>query len=332
MDDLQVTASYGESFRSSLKDVDPNNAPNVTVNRQYFDYSVNRNVSAIRWLGGNAELKPETAETKTFGLKYAPQALPGFVAAATYFDIAYEDIIDQPGGNVAASLSSAAQEAIFGAYIIRRPPAADVAGNAAFNALVQQLYADPAFQTPNPPASSTISLIVDNRGYNAGSLKTQGIDLSLSYAWETGLGEWITRLDGSYFLEFERSLTAADPLVDRLDYIDFPTSYRARAQLGWRKGSFGVNLYANYIPSYTNTNTTPAATVDDTTTLDLNLSYRTGTDAPIDMLSDITISFSAQNVLDQDPPYALIGGDQAFDSNYSNPIGRLISLQVMKAW
>lgn len=330
--DLQLTASYGESFRSSLKDIDPNNAPNVTVNQQYFDYSVNRNVSSVRWLSGNPELEPETAETKTFGVRFAPQALPGFVGSATYFDISYEDIIDQPGGNLTAGLSSADQEAIFAAYIIRRPPATDVAGNAAFNALVQQLYDNPAFQGTNPPAPSTISLIVDNRGYNAGSLKAQGIDLSLSYAWESSFGEWITTLDGSYFLTFERSLTNVDPLVDRLNYIDFPTRYRARAQLGWRKGGFGANLFLNYLPSYTNTYTTPTETIEDTKTLDLSLSYRTGPEAAMDMLSDITVALSAQNVLDEDPPYALIRGIQTYDSNYASPLGRMVSLQVMKAW
>lgn len=47
------------------------------------------------FLGGNAELEPEEADTWTVGLVYAPEAVPGLELAVDYYDITIEDVITQ---------------------------------------------------------------------------------------------------------------------------------------------------------------------------------------------------------------------------------------------
>jgi iron complex outermembrane receptor protein len=43
--------------------------------------------------GGNLELEPETADTKTFGIVIAPESIPGFSFSADYFDIQVDGYI-----------------------------------------------------------------------------------------------------------------------------------------------------------------------------------------------------------------------------------------------
>ena len=200
-------------------------------------------------------------------------------------------------------------------------------GTAAYNALVAQLYANTAFQG-STVAQSAIQIIVDNRGANAGSLRSRGLDLNLAYDWKTGMGDRLTGLTGTYFFKFDRSLTPTDSLADRINQIDFPTRYQARLQLGWHKGNVNANAFISYLPSYQNTNVTPVAPVSSNTNVDLNVGYRMP-DSSGALLQGVTLSLSAQNLFDRDPPYALIAA-QTFDSNYSSPIGRIVSFQVNK--
>jgi outer membrane receptor protein involved in Fe transport len=44
--------------------------------------------------GGNLQLKPEIADTKTFGFVYTPEAVPGLAVSADYFDIFVDKYID----------------------------------------------------------------------------------------------------------------------------------------------------------------------------------------------------------------------------------------------
>jgi outer membrane receptor protein involved in Fe transport len=109
------------------------------------------------YYGGNPNLKPETAETKTFGVGYTPSFLPGFRAQVDYFDIKIADTISRVGP---ATIMSLCANNALSCDLVHR----DING----------------------------SLWVSNDGYvidplsNNGSLQTKGIDIELSYAFDMG--------------------------------------------------------------------------------------------------------------------------------------------------
>jgi outer membrane receptor protein involved in Fe transport len=56
------------------------------------------------YYGGNPNLKPETATTKTFGVGFTPSFLPGFRAQVDYYDIKINDTISNIGPSTIMSL------------------------------------------------------------------------------------------------------------------------------------------------------------------------------------------------------------------------------------
>jgi iron complex outermembrane receptor protein len=52
------------------------------------------------FIGGNPSLKPETADTYTFGIVYTPTYLPSFSATVDYYDIKITDVISTYGANL----------------------------------------------------------------------------------------------------------------------------------------------------------------------------------------------------------------------------------------
>ncbi len=328
-DGLLIRSSYSTSFRSSIKDRDPDNAPNVVARvNNYFDYSISGNTTAITSTGGNPNVEPETAETYTLGIDWRPTFAPGLNFNATYFNIRYEDIIETSGQTVNTGISSAAQEATYAPFITRRPAAGDVAGNAAFDAQVAALLASPYFSSATVPAVSAVTVIVDGRGNNAGTLLTDGFDFAVSYNWDALGGVFDADIVGTYYLSYDRSFTPTEEPEDRLGESDFPTTYRLRGGLSWSNDNWRVAGFVNYLPGYTNTRVTPEADVDSYTTVDAHLAYTINEGAG--PLNGVTLGLNVVDLFDQDPPYAPTGGNQTFDSQNAGFLGRQVSLQLTK--
>ena len=121
------------------------------------------------YFGGNPNLKPETATTKTFGIGFTPSFLPGFRAQIDYYDIKITDTISNIGPGTILNLC----------------------GN-------KGLFCDLIHRDING------SLWVSNDGYvidplsNNGSLQTKGFDIELSYAFDLGrAGKLRTSLVGT---------------------------------------------------------------------------------------------------------------------------------------
>jgi outer membrane receptor protein involved in Fe transport len=111
--------------------------------------------------GGNLELNPETADTKTFGFVVAPESVPGFTFSADYFDINVDGYI----GSVDASI------------VINQC----ISGGIEF--FCELFHRDP-----------TTGVLFGNEGYivatsqNTGHLATKGVDFSATY--RLGFGDW----------------------------------------------------------------------------------------------------------------------------------------------
>ena len=233
----------------------------------------------------------------------------------------YENRIDVAPGNALA------QGTVYANLIRRRPVASDVAGNAAFNALVAAAFASPDLQNPIEPVSN-INVLLDGRRQNLGSLVQDGIDVAASYAFDTGFGDWRVGLDVAKVLTVDRQGAAGLPTVDVLDTIGNPVDLRVRGSLGWRMGGWSANAFANYTDSYRNTAITPNVQVDSLTTYDLTASYEFEGDG---LTNGVRISVNAINVLDEDPPIAL-NGTFSWDSQAASALGRWVSFEISKRW
>ena len=77
------------------------------------------------------------------------------------------------------------------------------------------------------------------------------------------------------------------------------------------------------------------ANIDSYTTVDLTLSYDTGSSLNAWIANDVTFALSMQNLLNTDSPLALnpvgaAGSGTRFDPTYGNPLGRIIQFQLGK--
>lgn len=323
IESLTARATYGTSFRApSLVDTSEQ-IHNIFIQNLTDPNGPGGITRGIYHNGGRATLQPEEATTWSVGLDWRPMgALQGLTASVTYYDVDYTDRIDVV---LNTALTNAA---VFGPYVIRRPPASDVAGTAAFNALVADFLANPDLQSPAEPVSN-INAIIDGRRANLGSMQQQGVDVNLGYSFPTSFGDWRVGLDVAKILDLTRSTAPGLPFVDVLDTFSNPVDLRARASAGWRMNGWAANLYLNYVDSYRNTAVTPNVEVDDYKTVDAAISYDFGDERGA--LSGVSLSINGQNLLDEDPPVVL-NGMVSWDNQNVSPLGRFVSFVVSKRW
>jgi iron complex outermembrane receptor protein len=215
---------------------------------------------------------------------------------------------------------------VYSPFIVRRPAPSDVAGNAAFNALVQSFLSNPDLQSP-VEAVTNINAIVDGRRANVGSTKQEGVDVDLSYRFDSSFGNWYTGLNVAKITDLTRSTAPGLPYIDVLDTFGNPVDLRARASLGWRLAGLSANAYVNYVDGYRNTAISPNVSVDSYRTVDASLAYEFGSG----MLDGLSIALNAQDIFDEEPPVVL-NGIYSWDNQNVSPLGRMVSVVVTKKW
>jgi outer membrane receptor protein involved in Fe transport len=143
-------------------------------------------------VGGNIDLKPETAKTWTLGVVFQPEFLPKFSVSVDYYNIRVKDVIGAatPGdlinscfGNVTAASASDPD-----CLVIRRNP------------ITGGLDGDPA-TTPGLFGPTT----------NLGELFTDGVDLIANYKTSVGFGSLALSFVGNWTRHSEFNSNAAAP-------------------------------------------------------------------------------------------------------------------------
>ncbi len=127
-------------------------------------------------VGGSEALKPETANTYSFGLVFSPELLSGLTVSIDYFDIEVEDLVGSVNPNLAMGNCLATGSDYF-CDLIKRGQGGSL-----------YLFDDGYFQRFN---------------INTGSLETKGFDLATDYAFEVGdMGDVKVNFVGTYLDEF----------------------------------------------------------------------------------------------------------------------------------
>jgi iron complex outermembrane recepter protein len=313
--DVALRGSYGTSFKAPLFSSLAGGGALSFLTLADPKSATGQTLSIIDSRGRQpGDLQPETATTWTTGLDFTPSAVKGLVLSSTYFSVDYTNKIGSVVPNTALQLESQ-----LGTLVQRNPSAT----------FVQSLQANPLFLgTPVNPA--TVGAYVDIRQSNIGVTKIHGLDLSARYSVESSWGSFDFGFSGVYLSDWIVKQTASAQELNHVSKVFYPASLKLRASAGWSSDAFSANTFLNYVTSYTNDAVTPNQKIACWTTIDLNVALdaaRTSW-API---ADFRIAVNVSNLFDARAPFVntVIG---AYDPVNASPIGRTISLQLLKRW
>jgi outer membrane receptor protein involved in Fe transport len=333
---LTLRGSWSSSYLApKMKDFD------VSLNAaSAIDNSTAANGMHLLALTGNAAeaLQAQQSDNFTIGLEWMPQSLRGASFSVTYYHIDYRDKIESVTVPIGTML---ANPAAYPGVLILDPTLDQVNQYIALGAVSGRLF-QALIQTPsgglvpNPNFDpGSVELIVDSRRRNVGVVASRGFDVSAAYDIAMLGGEMRIGFDGAWIEDLLRQVTRTSSAISTLDTYGNPTHLRLRAQLGYRRGGWSFNSFVHHRNSYTDNRFTPFVELDSYTTVDANVAYRFASATGV--LSGLSITFGAINLLDRDPPAARIRPtvaqyDLGFDPANASPLGRLLAIDVAKRW
>lgn len=313
--DWTAKATYGRSFRApSLGELtDPQTATPYTQ-------TVNgSNVVMLLVYGGNPDLKPETAVSWTAGLEYAPADRPLRISA-TLFDTKFKNRIGQPALNNLSTILTASDLAPFRRFISPATNAADLA-------LLQSYLQYASTGTISLYLPEAYSAIADARYANTGTFAVRGLDLTGSYRLSLHDDPLVLSGNLSWLMSYSRRITTAAQKTELAGTVENPADLRARASAAWTHGPLTSTLSLNH----TGDLYTPSGLrLPSRTTADLQVQY--ASPAKSGALRGVSLALTVQNLLDADPPFYDSPQGVGFDAANYDVSGRLVALQLTKAW
>ncbi|MFK0299568.1 TonB-dependent receptor domain-containing protein [Brevundimonas sp. NPDC090276] len=304
-----LRASWGTSFKAPAltQMFDASAATMTTVPR-----SDGLRVTSIYLYGGNPDLKPETAETWTAGFDYRAEG--GGRLSLGYFDIRFSDRINQPiNENLQAALTNPDL-----APFVRL---VDPAGNPADMALVRSYVEAPGFPAAGLYPPDAYGAILDGRWVNAAAVEVRGLDFAGSWPVRLGAGELTFDVSASYLFDYDQQNTPAAPLRSVRGLVGYPSKLRSRAGATWTRGEVFAGMSWSHVAAYEDREGTR---IDAWNTADLQLGWDRG--------DGLRALFNVQNLFDADPPFYDSTSGVGFDPGGADPLGRVVSLQLIKRW
>ncbi len=262
---------------------------------------------------GNADLEPETAVALNFGMIYQTDA---FYGSLDYWSFDFDDPFQIESGNqiVNAYGDNGCQDG------------GDGVGSAACDLLRARLS----------PIGTSVGGVQRIQRFiiNGSNIQTSGVDFVASYSFDDVAGGKLSlSFEGTYQLEYESedfvtndgfTLAPGGDFVglsnESVPFTPLP-ELKASFYVKWGNDAHRVTYAARYIDGYDDTasDTPPAlATIDDHTTHDVHYINN--------MFDNLTISLSALNFTDEDPPQ--VANDLNYDPYNHSPFGRMIKLGV----
>jgi outer membrane receptor protein involved in Fe transport len=316
--EARLRASWGRSFRApTLTDLhgangalllplpDPNSATGSSV--------------VLVPEGGSPHLKPETATTWTFSVDYSPTWLTGFKSTITYFNINYLNRIGQIANGFAALTDPTNAP-----FVTSSPSASE-----------QQQFIDAAATgfgftniTGTPYQASNVAAIVDFRPQNIASQKIDGADLLADYKVPVRIGRIDAFLNGTY-MDILQKVTPGSPEQKITGTAFNPPRFRARGGVNWTVSRWSLTGTVNYLGSeINNAAQTGGPEVSAWTTFDAQMGLSLQS-------IGMHMRLSVLNVFDRAPPYLQFNTIRSginYDVLNATPLGRFVSLDLVKSW
>ncbi len=316
VDGLTVKATYGESFRApSLGQLnDPQQATPVFISNGTTSI-----LTLLRY-GGNPNLRPETAKSWTAGAELAPKAWGGGRVSATFFDTKFNDRIGQPAINNITTVLTAPDLAPFRTLITPATNPADLA-------LVQSILATASASAAAAYPASAYQAIAEARYVNTGSFEVSGVDVSGAYPMRVAGDPVVLNANISWLMHYRRRITASASSVELAGVVENPADLRARLWASWIHGPITTTVSLNYTGDLSNPN---GPKVSAQATTDLQVQY--ASPAKTGPWRGVVVALTAQNLFAQDPPFYDSRGAVGYDPANYEPTGRVVALQLTKAW
>jgi len=164
---------------------------------------------------GNANVQPETATTKTFGLVYSPSFINGLTMSVDYFDISVQNRI----------------VGVSAAYVINQCYVSGV-----------QTFCDAIKRD-----ATTGQIVNLSRGNaNLGELGTKGFDLTFAYRFpRTPYGQFGVRSESTYVDTYEIKSTATSDFVNYAGEFGI-NRVKSNLTLDWNLGNWSATLTSRY--------------------------------------------------------------------------------------
>jgi outer membrane receptor protein involved in Fe transport len=277
--------------------------------------------------GFNPAVRPERSRSWTIGGEFAPA--PGLTLNLNHYSIRFANRIAQPA-QVFTVVGDPGFESI-----VTRSPAVDLVRSFVENANLVLDISGPGFSNGNAtPADVTV--IVDNRTNNTALTTTSGMDALLQYRFRSGGSQFLVEANANYIFSFKDRLRPTSPLVDGLDRPYRPLKFRTRAHLGWQRGGWSANVFANHADDYLDDRGGRSLQVDSHTTVDVGLAYELGGGGAPTGLRGTRIALQVDNLLNTAPPRLLPDPGSTVGFGY-DPVnasarGRFVSLQLRTQW
>lgn len=269
----------------------------------------------ISILGGNPDLRPETANIVTAGVVVEPRAAPGLSLTVDYYNIFVNHSIGTKG--VPATL-----QACF-------PGAGGTSDEAACDLIRRD-------------ASGRILDVADPAS-NLAWDKTAGVDVAVRYLASSAIGRLGFSVDGTWLIAFDRKLPSGT-VVHGAGTYDLFAAPRLKANLGatWERDAFGAGARIRYIGSFKECgasdgtsagglcyapNAVGSRQVGTNVTADLHGSWQvSGTGGRTAVLVGVN------NVLDQKPQYVYAAVLANSDPTLYDYTGRFVYARLQQAF
>jgi outer membrane receptor protein involved in Fe transport len=316
VDALNLKATYGESFRApSLGELhDPQGATPLNIRNG------SATVLSLLLYGGNPDLKPETAKSWTAGIEYAPRSRPDLRLSATLFDTKFENRISRPAINNLSTVLTAPDLAPFRTFV---SPGSNPSDLALIQALLKNatavgaaLYAPTAYQA-----------IADGRYVNAGVFQVRGLDLTGSYRLRVHDDPLTLSGNLSWLMSYKRKTTVTAQSVELTGMAGNPADLRARLSSAWSHGPLTTTASLNHTGDL---HDEAGRRIAAQTTADLQVQYAPW--AQPGAWRGLAVALTVQNLFDQDPPFYEAPQNVGYDPANYEPGGRVVALQLTKAW
>lgn len=170
------------------------------------------------FIGGNPDLKEETAKTLTLGAVFTPSWIRGFSLTADYFDITVDDAIGTVGRDLSIEQCLLTGDATFCGNVFR-------------------------------DANTGFVTRVDDQLVNVARLQTRGIDVATRYSTALGwLGDDSLTLNAyyTYLIEYETQANPTAPVRDLAGEVG-ASEHRASVRASYENRGVTFSWQVNYI-------------------------------------------------------------------------------------
>lgn len=274
----------------------------------------------INLSGGNPGLKEETAEIVTAGLTYEPAALAGLRLSATFYDISYDNRIEN------VSTFDIPRIPAFAPLLTLNPDAAEVQR-------ILNLQDDPStFFTdtvsnrflPREVAVADIGAIVRGGEQNLSSRDVTGMDVTAGYAF----GSFLAEINVAHIFDYDFTFGGSD-VIDELNTLYRPIDLKLRGTFGWEIDGFSAATIVNYVDRYAdNIDASSANSIDSYTTVDLALGLDLGRRGTSSNPQGTRFGLNVINLFDEEPPFVETIDGLNYDPTNASAQGRYITLSV----